>query len=146
MRLFNQLTHQEQDLVVNYNVSILLDQFVSGEFQFDTCENDCEHKSAFKEALTHIKTIEKEADKISYLLDDEETYDMILDMAIESSKNVFYMDEDDNVIYPHLLQADEDAAHMDDVAAEVVPGEPVETKDESAPVQEPKPRKNFNVN
>lgn len=115
MRLFYQLSETEQNNVINHCADIVIDDLINDGVKIETfTEEDEEFKEKLVAAVEHIKIYSTREEKIDYLLDDPALSKAIYDVALELSKNAYYCDSDELVIFPELLDQEDIDEDEDD--------------------------------
>jgi hypothetical protein len=111
MRLFFQLSEQEQSNVIEYCADMVVDDILENGVVVDVVSDK---EIALKEKLDHAlqvaETLELKEQKVSFLLEDIDISTAIFDMAIDMAKTAFYHDSEELVIFPDQLNDDKHTA------------------------------------
>lgn len=108
MKLFYQLTEEEQDTVLNHCVdNVLSDMIKNGvEFNAETAK-DAELKEYIEHALSHLNEMKTDQEKIDFLMNDETISSAVFSIAIEMCKSAYFHEDDEMVIFYNSLGDDE---------------------------------------
>lgn len=105
MKLFNQLSDEEQTKVISYCMQLIASGWLEEGLDPEAhSEEDCEIKCHIEEILLEASKIEDEDDKIKCLLDDEIVFEEINNIALSMAQGAYYHDPDEMVIFPELLE------------------------------------------
>ncbi len=121
MRLFGQLSSDEQNNAIHYCVHLIVeDMLESDEFELDTegkCDEHKEEDEKIQEHLNAVLTKAKELpeeEQFDYILSDEESGQVIFDIAMGMSRNAYYHEQEELVIFPGSLADEEDEEELDE--------------------------------
>lgn len=110
MRLFYQLTEQEQQDVVHHCASIVMDDMIQDGIQLEpVTQEDFQLRDRLEAAVNHLKDLVSKEEKIDYLMSDAFVSKAIYDIGLEMAKGAFYHDDEEMVIYPSSLRSEEKA-------------------------------------
>lgn len=112
MRLFNQLSEQEQSNVIEYCADLVIDDILENGVIIDTVsDKEIALKEKMNAALEFAAGLDDKEQQVSYLLGDIDISTAIFDMAIDMAKTAFFHDCEELVIFPaHLEEDDEDTS------------------------------------
>lgn len=115
MKLFFQLTEDQQNDMIHRCVHLVIDDMMEDNIQLEPITtDDLELKTKMESAVAHVKTLATEDEKMEYLLhDNEDVAKAIYDIAIEMAKGSFYHEENETVFY--IDEHDEDFIDDEDV-------------------------------
>lgn len=115
MRLFFQLSGEEQNAAVHYCVDLIMEDILtSKKFELDYQDKCSDHQEEDKKLEEHINTVVEEAKKLppdqqfDYILQDQTAGEVIFDIAVGMAKQAYYHDQDELVIFPDSLFGDDD--------------------------------------
>jgi hypothetical protein len=110
MRLFNQLSEQEQSNVIEYCADLVIEDILENGVIIDTVsDKEIALKEKMETALEFASSLEDKEQQISYLLGDIDISTAIFDMAIDMAKTAYFHDCEELVIFPaHLEDGDDE--------------------------------------
>lgn len=115
MRLFHQLSEQEQEASIHHCLHMVLDDVITEGLQIDPeTEGNEALVKALADAMEKVKATEDEAEKVRILMDDDTIGQEIYDMAVSMAHGAYYHDPDELVIFPEELLEDENDINNDD--------------------------------
>lgn len=114
MRLFYQLTEEEQKNAIDYCVNLILEDVLEGDLGI-TPENDeqeelVDHISDLLEKIEGLEINEK----VNKILDDKKTFDFIYDVSFQMAQSAYYHEPEEMVIFPAFLEEDENEENIEE--------------------------------
>lgn len=108
MKLFAKLTEEERNVVIEYCVNIILDDFYIGDIPIDEIfDKDDPVKQKVIDAIEFVKTIEDEQEKCDYVMGhSEEVAHFIIETAIDLARGAYFKSKEELVICPEELLED----------------------------------------
>lgn len=107
MKLFWQLTDDEQHEALHYCADMVIQDILDGESHLEP-SNDEENKLKEKldKSIEHIKTLATDSERVDYLLNDEMISKMIFDIGLDLARSAYYHEDDEISINISALQPD----------------------------------------
>ena len=142
MRMFWQLEEHEQDDAEGYFVDSLIHEWLEEGFTYeriDPTEEDTATKAEIDKLLEHARTLENCGERFDYLLSNEIFGGVVWDIAIDLASKTYYLDCNENSLYPHHLSGEHDEDEETEVGDEDI-------IDESLPEIVPPAKKISNLN
>lgn len=119
MKLFYQLTQEEQDDAVHYYTHVVVDDMISEGVNLDpVTEDESELKEKLEEAIKHTKTLATNEEKTDYLFGNDEISKAIYDIALEMAKGAFYHSNDEMVVFIDELSCPDEMENNEDLLPE----------------------------
>ena len=95
MKLFSQLTQDQQLLVIRYTTGIVLQDILDGNLVLDpSSDEDNELKVELDKAIKHISKLKDDDQKVNYLMENEVIAGAIQEIALEMSKGCWISNTD----------------------------------------------------
>jgi hypothetical protein len=105
MRLFYQLTEQDQNSALHYCADIVVEDLIEDGVKLEPItKEDVTLKEKLDIAVAHMKMLSTYEEKASYLMSDTELSKAIYEIALEMAKSTFYHDDEELVIYLNTLK------------------------------------------
>jgi hypothetical protein len=122
MRLFYQLTEQDQNNALHYCADIVVEDLIEDGVKLEPItKEDIDLKEKLDAAVQHIGMLSTREEKAEYLMSDAAVSKAIYEIALEMAKSAFYHDDEELVIYPNALKkVEQEAADI----AEPLPKKP----------------------
>ena len=99
MKLFYQLTDEQQNNAIHYQLDIILNDILeNGNRAHEECEQDEVHQKLMT-AIDKMKDLSDVGDKIDLLLGDEDISEMLHDTAYDMARDVMYAADDEMVVF-----------------------------------------------
>lgn len=124
MRLFYQLTEQDQNSALHYCADIVVEDLIEDGVKLEPItKEDMDLKEKLDAAVAQMQMLSTREEKAGYLMSDAVVSKAIYEIALEMAKSAFYHDDEELVIYPNSLKKVEQ-----DVAADIAEPAPKKTK------------------
>lgn len=108
MKLFWQLTEQDQNNVLHHCADLVISDMITDGVHLDPItEEEFQLKEKIEKAVEDIKQFSTKEEKTNFLLSDAVVSKAIYDIALEMAKSAFYHDDDELVIYPSSIKKEE---------------------------------------
>lgn len=125
MKLFYQLTPEEQDAAIEHCAELVATNAIENGLRIESDDEEgVDISETINSTLQELKNrtdLKTREEKIEFLMDDEKFSDVLFELSSEMAKNAFYHDQDELVIFSEVLA--ERAAQKDehDEAEELPP-------------------------
>ena len=111
MRLFHQLTEEEQQAAVETAVGHILQDIIDGDITFETedeppTEELRKEQKALKAVIKKMQTLETYDEKFDLLVENEDVMDFAFGIAYELYKQYIYMEPQDRIMFPEDYMQD----------------------------------------
>ena len=102
MKLFHQLTDEQRHSAIHYCLDIVVHNMIEdngAEIYPEDDDEEIEMKSKLNEAIEHIKQYTDMADKLDYLMSDDDINGMLHQIAENVCQTAYYHSDDEMVIF-----------------------------------------------
>lgn len=113
MKMFHQLSQQEQESSIDYQITEVLHNIVHGnEIDLSDYSEEISEKIISFE-MTEDEIMDDEDSELMFnrfdeIMEDEQCSDVVIDMAITAAHQALYIDDDTNIVYTSDLIMRED--------------------------------------
>lgn len=119
MKIFYQLTQEEQEDAIHYYTHMVVDDMISEGVNLDPAsEDEDELKETLEEAIKHIKTLATNEEKTDYLFGNDEISKAIYDIASEMAKGAYYHSSDEMVVFIDELSCPDEMENNENLLPE----------------------------
>jgi hypothetical protein len=116
MRLYHQLTEEEQHQAMHFCVDQVLGDLIDGNIELDLSEENATLNEKLQAALEHIKTLTLPEEKGDYLMNEPMISELVFDIVDDMTRQAYYHEPGEMVIYTSdLTDGEEEEAEEDDM-------------------------------